>query len=75
MLTYTARGPTSTGDHLVTYPTPGCGIPTVACVCRTTEQAEAEAARLNQEQVVRELAIQRERELCGLRRIRGPEAA
>lgn len=59
------------GRHLVIYPTPGCGVPTVACDCRTPEQATSEAARLNEEQRAKAAAIQRERDLCGLRRIRG----
>lgn len=73
MLTYQTTGPTAAGKYHVTYPTPGCAVPTAVCECSTQEQAAAEAARLNQEQEVRELAIQRERELCGLRRICGPE--
>jgi len=73
VLTYQASGPTAAGKFHVTYLTPGCAVLTSACECSTRQQATEEAERLNQEQVVRELAIQRERELCGLRRIRGPE--
>lgn len=38
----------------VVYPTPGLpGIPTLAMICRTDAQAQAEAIRLNAEQVAR----------------------
>ena len=63
MLTHTALG------NFVVYPTPGCNVPTVACQCRTPQQATTEAQRLNTMQVEREAAIQLERELCGFRRI------
>lgn len=36
------------GQFLVVYPTPGLAfIPTLAIICRTEQQAEQEAARLN----------------------------
>jgi hypothetical protein len=36
------------GEFLVVYPTPGLdSIPTLALICRTEQQAIAEAARLN----------------------------
>jgi hypothetical protein len=36
------------GEFLVVYPTPGIdNIPTLALICRTEQQAIAEAARLN----------------------------
>lgn len=36
------------GQFLVVYPTPGLeSIPTLAIICRTEQQAEQEAARLN----------------------------
>lgn len=63
MLTHTTIG------NMVVYPTPGCNVPTVACQCRTPEQATTEAARLNTQQEAREQAIKLERELCGLHRI------
>lgn len=72
MLTYQATGPVG-GRYLVTYPTPGCCIPTVACDCSTQEQADCEADRLNGVQRAREQAIRREHELCGLFRIRSGE--
>lgn len=60
MLTYATLG------SLVVYPTPGCNIPTVACQCRTIEQAAIEAARLNAAQDAREAAINLDRNLCGM---------
>ena len=42
------------GQYLVVYPTPGLpSIPTLATICRTDEQAQAEAARLNANQMLR----------------------
>lgn len=36
------------GEFLVVYPTPGLEfIPTLALICRTEQQAQQEAARLN----------------------------
>lgn len=69
MLTYTAAGPNEAGDYLVTYPTPGCYVPTVACLCRTHSQAVCEAARLNREQVEREKALQDNLALLARRRM------
>lgn len=69
MLNYKTTGPDARGRFYATYQTPGCDIPTVACDCSTREQADSEASRLNAEQITRERAIQRERELCGLHRI------
>lgn len=69
MLTHTTMPSTFDGSYLVVYQTPGCNVPTVACVCRTPAQAIIEADRLNVEQADREQAIQLERDLCGLNRI------
>jgi hypothetical protein len=66
MLTHKAVGPYEDGSYLVVYPTPGCSSLTVACVCRTDEQAEGEVRRLNQLQLRREQNIRRDRELRGL---------
>ena len=54
MLTHTTMPSLFEGEHLVVYATPGCTIPTVACVCRTAAQAIIEADRLNVEQAMRE---------------------
>lgn len=69
MLTHTTLPASFSDDHLVVYQTPGCNVPTVACICRTAAQAIIEASRLNAEQQAREAAIQHERELCGLNAI------
>lgn len=70
MLTYSVKADPN-GRHLVTYLTPGCDVPTVACDCATFNQASAEADRLNDEQRAKETAIKLEHELCGLYRIAG----
>jgi hypothetical protein len=67
MLTHRTIGPTGAGRYLVTYLTPGCGVPTVACDCGTVSQADAEAKRLNAKQQVREMVIQCDRAARGLR--------
>lgn len=67
MLTHSTLGPTALGHFLVTYQTPGCTVPTVAGICRTQQQADDEAGRLNADQAQREKAMQRRRELLGLR--------
>lgn len=69
MLNHSVIGPRRDGIYIVGYPTPGCDVMTVACECRTEEQALSEATRLNHEQIDREEQIQRERELRGFRRI------
>jgi hypothetical protein len=66
MLTHSVIGPYEDGMHLVVYPTPGCSAFTVARVCRSEGQAEAEAERLNLDQIQQEEEIRRERELRGL---------
>lgn len=66
MLTHTTMPGAFSDEHLVVYQTPGCALPTVACVCRTLAQATTEADRLNVEQHHREAAIQCERKLCGV---------
>lgn len=75
MLNHEAIGPTTAGNHLVVYQTPGCDVPTVVCVCRTPDQAANEAKRLNVAAQEAEKAIQREHELCGLFRIQTGAAA
>lgn len=54
MLNHKTIGPTANGQYLVAYLTPGCNIPTVATICKTQQQADAETARLNQYQSKRE---------------------
>lgn len=68
MLNHTTLPASFSDEHLVVYQTPGCNVPTVACICRTAAQAIIEASRLNVEQQAREDAIKRERDLCGLNR-------
>ncbi len=65
MLTYKVIGPYEDGSALVAYKTPGCESLTIACACLTREQAEAEAERMNQRQLYREMDIRRDRELRG----------
>lgn len=66
MLTYHAIGPDDKGRFLTVYNTPGCDVPTVACVCNAMHLAEREAQRLNAEQLARERQIKHERDACGL---------
>jgi len=66
MLSHQVTGPTAAGRFLVTYPTPGLCVPTVACDCSTRTQAEEEAARLDHEQLLRERSIRNDRQLRGL---------
>lgn len=61
MLTHTTMPSLFPDEHLVVYKTPGCNVPTVACVCRTLPQAIIEADRLNVEQQAREKAVTAER--------------
>lgn len=67
MLIHTVVGPDEEGFFLVVYPTPGClyGV-TVAKCCRTKDQADTEADRLNVEQIYREKEVRWVRELRGL---------
>lgn len=69
MLTHEVLGPTTSGNYLVVYETPGCQVPTVTCICKTLCQASTEMDRLNAQQIEREKEIQSERDLCGLNRI------
>ena len=63
---YEIAGPID-GEFLVGYRTPGThGTLTVATVCRTAGGAQSEQDRLNREQERREMALIRERELCGV---------
>lgn len=66
MLTHTTMPSLFPDEFLVVYQTPGCTIPTVACVCRTLDQAIIEADRLNVHQIEREAALQLERKQCGI---------
>ena len=66
MLNHEVIGPSPEGKHLVAYQTPGCAIPTVVCICETVGQAQAEAKRLNDEQINREKALRWEFELRGM---------
>lgn len=61
---------TRDGRYQVVYATPGCKVPTPVCSCATEDQATKEAERLNQEQIGQEMALEEERRLCGMRRIR-----
>jgi hypothetical protein len=65
MLTHTTIGPIK-GDYLVVYPTPGCSVLTVAGICRTAQQADDEAERLNLAQRSAERTMRIERDLCGV---------
>lgn len=60
-LKHTCIGPTTDGNFLVVYPTPGCAVQTVSCICRTQSQADSEAMRLNVAQVTQEQAIRWDR--------------
>jgi len=66
MLIHQVTGPTADGRFLVTYPTPGLFVLTVACDCSTRTQAEEEAARRDHEQLLRERSIRNDRQLRGL---------
>lgn len=53
MIAYEAIGPTSSGDFLIAYPTPGAPhIMTAAGIASSRQAAQAECARLNEAQVV-----------------------
>lgn len=69
VLHHVAIGPLPGGEYVCAYQTPGCDAMTVVSRCSTLEQAIAEAARLNQAQAQRAADLERERELCGLRRM------
>ena len=66
MPNYLVVGPMPNSDYHVAYKTPGSSELTSACLCRTLQQANDEAARLNACQVLRAQATQYERELCGV---------
>jgi hypothetical protein len=66
MLSHSVIGPYEGGNFLVVYQTPGCCSKTVACDCRTEDQAWQEAERLNVLQYRAEQAIRRDRELRGI---------
>jgi hypothetical protein len=69
MLIHTSTGATASGQFLVIYQTPGCSVPTVACICTTQAQADDEAVRLNNEQASTEHALKVERVRCGIANI------
>ena len=66
MLNHQSIGPTTAGNFLVIYQTPGCTVPTVARICTTQSQADIEAMRLNMAQIDRERAIRQDRAVRGL---------
>ena len=52
MLAYQAIGPTSSGDYLIAYPTPGAPhVLTAAGTASDKQAAERECLRLNEDQV------------------------
>lgn len=69
MLTHFPVGPNEDQCYLVAYMTPGTRVATIVIEHMNEQDAIREARRLNTEQARREEAIQRERELCGMRRI------
>lgn len=69
MLSHEVIGPNAAGRFLVTYPTPGFRVPTVACDCSTRSQAEDEADRLNRLQVATEQGIRDDHLARGIRGI------
>lgn len=69
ILLHSVIGPYEDGSYLVVYACDHTNELTAVCECSSLESAEKEAARMNAEQVRKEDAIQRERELCGLRRM------
>jgi hypothetical protein len=58
MIRYEVQGPTSTGEYLVVYQTPGCDVMTVACRCRTAGQAESARAEMQRERLNQAKAVQ-----------------
>lgn len=53
MIAYEAIGPSSNGDFIIAYPTPGAPQIMTAAGCASSKQAaERECARLNEAQVV-----------------------
>lgn len=66
MLTYRTFGPTAKGNFLVVYPTPGCTLLTVACICCSERDADDEASRLNGIQRQQRDALNAERVASGL---------
>lgn len=63
MLTHDLCVPFRDGTYAVGYPTPGCSVMTVVSMGMTKERAQEEAARLNEEQEKRAVAIERDRQL------------
>jgi hypothetical protein len=70
MLNHFPVGPTEDETYLVAYLVPGTHVAAVVIEHLNEHTAISEAGRLNAVQREQEKAIQRERELCGMRRIR-----
>jgi hypothetical protein len=66
MLKHECTGPTADGEYLITYPTPGCSVRTVAGIAHTAAGAAAEAKRLDDLQVAREKVLRADRLARGL---------
>jgi hypothetical protein len=66
MLKHECTGQNAAGEYLITYPTPGCNVRTVAGVALTAAGAAVEAKRLNGLQLAREKALQADRVARGL---------
>lgn len=70
MLHHKTMGPNTFGEYQVTYQTPGCDVPTVACSgMRSRGAADNEAKRLNDAQLNRERVIQADASARGLHTI------
>lgn len=69
MLTHFPIGPTEDQTYMVGYMTPGTKVATIVYEHMNERTAIEEADRLNAQQVAKERALQRERELCGLHRM------
>lgn len=69
MLTHFPIGPTEDQTYMVGYLTPGTKVATIVYEHMNERTAIEEADRLNRQQKARERALERERELCGIRRI------
>ena len=69
MLNHSVSGPYADGSYCVVYPVPGCPILAAVRNCKTLEQAQDEAARMNTESVQADEQLQRERDLCGFGRM------
>lgn len=70
MLTYSVIGPAAHGHYHVVYSGPHTKELTSVYEVWGHAAAKKEAARLNAEQLAHEKALQEERRLCGIRRVR-----